>query len=108
MAHRVAWFLHYGEDPGELQVDHKNRIRHDNRISNLRLATQSDNSCNCKTSSLNTSGVKGVDAFFGKWRARIRKNNKRILVGYFNSIVEAKVALAKERKKLHKQFTCHS
>lgn len=37
--HRLAWFLHYGEFP-ELDIDHINRDRSDNRICNLRLATR--------------------------------------------------------------------
>ena len=32
-----------GDDPGSLEIDHKNRIGSDNRWLNLRLATRSDN-----------------------------------------------------------------
>lgn len=41
-AHRVAWFLEYGEWP-VLHIDHINRVRFDNRIQNLRLVTVSEN-----------------------------------------------------------------
>jgi hypothetical protein len=43
MAHRVAWLLHTGEDPGTLVIDHINRQRNDNRISNLRPLTHVQN-----------------------------------------------------------------
>jgi hypothetical protein len=43
---RVAWALHYGEDPGELTIDHINRRKQDDRVCNLRLATFSENQLN--------------------------------------------------------------
>lgn len=36
--HVLAWYLYYGEWP-RMEIDHKNRIRNDNKIDNLRLAT---------------------------------------------------------------------
>ena len=36
-AHRLVWFLNYGEFP-TMTIDHINRNRQDNRIENLRLA----------------------------------------------------------------------
>jgi hypothetical protein len=45
MAHRLAWFLHYGYNP-LTEIDHSNRVRDDNRLSNLRLATREQNMLN--------------------------------------------------------------
>jgi len=41
--HRLVWIWHYGEIPDNLKIDHINRIKYDNRIQNLRIATHSDN-----------------------------------------------------------------
>jgi HNH endonuclease len=41
-AHRVIWLWMTGEWP-EFDVDHQNRVRDDNRWSNLREATRSEN-----------------------------------------------------------------
>jgi hypothetical protein len=45
LAHRLAWIYMYGEWP-EKGIDHRNGIRDDNRIANLRLADQAENSQN--------------------------------------------------------------
>ena len=88
--HRIAWFLHYGAWPKQT-IDHINRIKDDNRISNLRDVSHFVNTQN---RSDNKSGVVGVywDATKEKWRAKIRKDGKMIGLGYFDDIdVAAKV-----------------
>ena len=44
--HRLAWALYYNEDPYPLEIDHINRNRSDNVISNLRKATPAEQARN--------------------------------------------------------------
>lgn len=89
-AHRLAWFYHYGEWP-EGEIDHINGIRYDNRISNLRVVSRSDNRMNCAKSSKNTSGFIGVtwDKSKSKWQASIQVGGKQIHIGRFVDINDA-------------------
>lgn len=63
----------------------------DNRKSNLRCATVSQNGMNKKLSAYSTSGVTGVgfDAKRNKWRARIKVNKFDMHLGYFETKEEA-------------------
>lgn len=70
LAHRVAWAIHYGYWP-ENDIDHINRDRSDNSISNLREATRSENCGNAAAKSTNTSGFKGVHRHGRSWVASI-------------------------------------
>lgn len=71
----------------DIQVDHihDRESRNDNRKSNLRIANFSKNGMNRSLRSNNTSGCTGVnfDKRSGKWRARIRINQKEIELGKF-------------------------
>ena len=44
MAHRLAWYLTYNRWPTE--IDHINRVKLDNRISNLREVSHKENCLN--------------------------------------------------------------
>lgn len=92
-SHRIAWALFYGEWP-EDQIDHINRIKSDNRIENLRKATNSQNGKNLPIKSNNTSGCPGVcfDKINNKWRATIKVNYKTISLGRFVDFADAVTA----------------
>ena len=92
LLHRVAWFLSFGEYP-EKEIDHINGIRTDNRLSNLRLSTRSENMRN--TSRGNKNGFVGITKLktCNRWLVSIntKKRTKRY-VGSFEC--EFKAAMA--------------
>lgn len=57
--------------PKGLEVDHINRNRLDNRLTNLRLVNRQQNSLNKTIQRNNPSGYKGVSAESGKWRVKV-------------------------------------
>jgi hypothetical protein len=92
-SHRLAWLYMEGYLP-EHEIDHKNRIRHDNKWLNLRHVTRSCNGKNCSISNKNKSGVKGVhkEARHGRWVAMISVNNSKRYIGSFGSLIDAACA----------------
>ena len=83
--HRLAWLYVYGELP-KGHIDHINRNRQDNRISNLRIANRMQQRANSSVPKNNKSGFKGVsfNKQSNKWTANIQKNRKRYYLGAFN------------------------
>ena len=77
-------------------VDHINGNKLDNRKSNLRICTQSENNKNAKKHKRNTSSqYKGVSKYNNRWRVGISVNNKRKHIGYFNDELDASIAYDK-------------
>ena len=103
-AHRLVYIYHHGFYP--IMLDHINNNRSDNRIENLREATARQNGMNKVTGSNNTSGVKGVHFCKStkKWKSVIRSNGKRLTIGYFTNISDAKDAVTGARRVLHGEF----
>lgn len=106
LAHRLAWFFSTGLDPVELQIDHINGVKEDNRLCNLRLATHSSNGCNRGASARNTSGYKGVHYHKNnqKWIASIQINKSRSHIGAFDTPELAHMAYCKAAAELHGEF----
>ena len=103
--HRLAFLYMNGSFPPE-DVDHVNGIREDNRWSNLREATRSENMMNTGIRSNNASGINGVSwsKYHGKWQVSIHSAGAQLHVGYFNNLEDA----AKARKDMDRQFGYHS
>ena len=106
--HRLAWLYMTGEWP-PCACDHINGDKQDNRWSNIRLASGSQNQCNRKKPRNNTSGVKGVswDASRGTWNVSIKIKGKSINAGRFKTMDQAKEAVKKKREELHESFANH-
>lgn len=104
-AHRLAWLYIYGEFPKGI-LDHKNNIRSDNRISNLREATLAQNCHNKKATKRSKSGVKGCfwDEKNLKWKVSITMDGKYHHVGRFDNIFAAAAAYDKAARSLQGEF----
>lgn len=89
-AHRLAWLYMEGYFP-ESDVDHENRIKHDNRWCNLRHVSRSCNMRNRGILSNNTSGVNGVHwrVARGRWIASIRVDKHLFHLGSFENLQDA-------------------
>lgn len=99
-AHRLAWFVTYGEWPTD-DLDHIDRNKSNNKIANLRKASRSMNSANVGLRSHNTSGYRGVsfNSQWKRWVAQIMVGGEKRFLGYFGSAEkanEAYVLAAKE------------
>lgn len=82
-AHRLAWYLYYGVDPGHHLIDHIDETPTNNSILNLRLGT----------SSLNVSAaIKKAKGYYernNKFWAQIKINGKNKSLGSFSTPEEA-------------------
>lgn len=105
LAHRLAWWMHYGEEPEGI-LDHKNGNGLSNWIDNLRPATHSQNMQNKKLASHNKSGYKGVhlDKKSGKWLAKIKSGGVSIVIGAFDSPQDAHTAYFAAAQEMHGEF----
>ena len=91
---------------GDLQVDHINGNRLDNRKSNLRLATSQQNSMNLAIRIDNTSGVPGVSfhKHRQKWRAYLTFEEQTVSLGYYYTFEEAKEAREEAEEKYFGEY----
>jgi hypothetical protein len=92
--------------PHFLLVDHINGNGLDNRKTNLRPATHSQNTCNTPKYKRSRSKYKGVTWHKPKrkWNARIRIRGRTMSLGYFNDEIDAALAYDKAAKVYHRDF----
>jgi hypothetical protein len=106
-AHILAWAMVHGEWPKHY-IDHINGKRSDNRLCNLREATNSQNQQNKKRAMKNSkSGVLGViwDKERSAFRAEIRLNGKGKFLGRFKTAEEASEVYLAYKRQLHEHCT---
>lgn len=104
--HREILGLHRG-DPRI--GDHINTDRTlDNRRGNLRIADDYQSTQNRRVYASSTTGIKGVYSDGrGNWRVNIQANRKRVYVGRFKTLEEARSAYRSAADRLHGEFSNH-
>jgi hypothetical protein len=90
--------------PTDLQVDHINHNRIDNRRENLRLATRSQNQAYKKLQVNNSTGYKGVIWHNGKWEVRIRYQGRKLYLGRYGDPIQAAMIYDGAARLLYQEF----
>jgi len=90
--------------PDGVIVDHKNSIPYDNRLQNLRLASDSANAHNKKKKEGASSKYIGVSPSGNRWAAKISKGKERHNIGSYQTEKEAARAYNEKAKELYKEF----
>lgn len=87
--HRIIFLWHHGFMP--IQVDHEDMDKTNNKIKNLRQATQSQNQHNKPMQKNNSTGFKGVcyDKRNKKFKSSISVCGKPLSLGYYKTPEEA-------------------
>jgi hypothetical protein len=109
MAHHLAWLYVTGSLP-QGEIDHRNRVRSDNRFANLRRASHSDNMKNAKWP--NSFGFRGVHRVGARYQARIsifdRRKGRSVQksLGYYDTATEANEVYELAAQMTHGEFYC--
>jgi hypothetical protein len=90
--HRLIWAIVHGSLSQDLEVDHRDCNPLNNKIGNLRLANNQQQSSNSRMLRRTLSGTKGVKPHRDKFQARIKVNGKSRHLGTFATLEEARVA----------------
>ena len=102
-AHRLAWYYAHGMWPAS-EIDHVDGDPSNNRLSNPRLATHSQNTWNTAKPVTNRSGAKGVSWSAGRWRATIKVHGRQVHLGRFDTVAEAHTAYVEAAKHYRGTF----
>lgn len=104
-AHRIIWWLVHGELPSAF-IDHVNGDKSDNRLCNLRLASDAENKRNVGMRRHNTSGFKGVtwDKVNRRWLAHATLNGRGVHLGRHRTKEAAAEAYRNFARENHGEF----
>lgn len=89
-AHRIIWKMHYGTEPEN--IDHIDGCGRNNRLSNLRECTRSQNMANSKSCA--GSGLKGAYKRRSGWISQIHVRGELHYLGFFKTAEQAHQAYA--------------
>lgn len=111
--HRILWIMYYGSIDEKLLIDHIDGNASNNNISNLRLATYSNNNHNEKLNIMNTTGHKDICLYsktkkgkvYWYYRVSVKLNSKATTKNFPENKLEDAIKFRDDLiLKLHGEF----
>lgn len=104
--HKLVWESHRRRVPAGLEVEHRNRVRSDPRLRNLRLARHGQNNANSLSRANTSSPYKGVTwcAARNCWQAQAKSAGTNYFLGRFRSPIKAARAYDRAARRLFGKF----
>lgn len=111
LAHRIAYYITHGHCPPV--IDHVNGTKADNRATNLREASPTQNQHNAGARSDSRTGIRGVVVRYGKngerrYIAQIVEDGKIKYLGTYNHPVLAWLHRVVAAQRIHGAFMCET
>lgn len=104
-ASRLAWLYIYGKFPNN-EIDHVNRDKSDNKITNLRDVKGIENCLNRKSGKTTNTGIPNINKrSSGKYRAYLTRYKTVIMNKTFNTIEEAEYALEEAKREYELKYS---
>jgi hypothetical protein len=105
--HRLIFLMHNGWLP--VEIDHKDKDKLNNTLSNLRATTKRQNQYNTTIRKDSTTGIKGViwATQNKKWRVQVRHSLGRFSA-YIDDLDLAELVAIEARNKFHGEFARHN
>lgn len=105
--HRIIWKMYYREDLGQLELDHIDGDKNNNAITNLRIASPSQNSHNRRGAKgfKRSSGYKDKPCSAGRWEVHINDNGVRKYMGTEPCPLLARLKYCDLKRQIAKEFS---
>jgi hypothetical protein len=104
--HNLAWLYVNGYLPIN-ELDHVDRDKQNNKITNLRASTRAENARNKGVNVRNKSGFKGVRVKNnGRFEAQLKVDGKMLYLGTYDTIEKAHEAYCNAATKYHGEYAC--
>ena len=98
--HNIIWIMKHGNLPDGVTVDHKDKDRRNNRLDNLRLASNRQQEIN-----KNVRGfTKQIDCTLRPWRSFHSIDNQMTRIGNFSTALQARLAYERRTYELEPEF----
>ena len=93
--HRILYQVFIGDIPNKMEIDHIDRDKLNNDLTNLRITSRSENEKNKNRKGYFFDKVRGL------WKVEIKSDRKRYYIGHYKNEDDARASYISAKEKYH-------